>query len=194
MTGFRMSQRYDFGDGKLVPVRIHENGGGVVALTAHVDPACHVGVGCEVSGGAKIYGKAKISGRVKIIGSNLPGEVSVQIEDEAIVSGRDIVISGTVLIRDRAQVRGSVKISGAVQVMHRARVDGEGIVLEGDVKVLEGAYITGKTRIVSHGRRTIIRGEQYMKDVKVEHIVRNENQRKPRVTAVRPAIYEALAA
>lgn len=176
-----------------MPVRIHENGGGVVALTAHVDPTCQVGVGCEVSGCAKIYGRARISGRVKIIGSDLPGEVSVQIEDDAVISGRDIVISGAVLIRDKAEVRGSVKISGAVQIMHRARVDGE-VVLEGDVKVLEGAYITGKTRIISHGRRTIVRGEHYMNDVKVEHVVRNDKQRKPRITALRPVIYEALAA
>ena len=187
-----MTQRYDFGDGKLVPIRIHGNGGGVIALTAQVDDTVYVGAGCCISGFARLSKNVRISGRVKIHGENLSSGISVQIEDDVIVSG-SVQISGVVLLRDRAEIRENVRVSGCVQVMHRARVTGNAV-LDGDIQVMDSAHITGSCRFISPDRRLIFRGEHFVQSQTIEQVVRNENQRKKRVTALRPLVFTHLQA
>lgn len=185
-------QRFDFGDGHQVPVRIHDNGGGVIALTAHVDPTVFVGAGCKVWGHAKLYGRVRLVGRVLVFGHNLPGDVSVQIEDDAVIVG-SVQISGAVLIRDRTEIRDNAKLSGCVQAMHRVRICGN-TVLDGDVLVKESAYLTGNTRIISFGRRTVVQGEHYMNGQNIEYTRTSDSPRKLRASALRPAVFDTLVA
>lgn len=181
-------QRYDFGDGLLVPARVHPNGGGIVALTADVAPTVYIGAGCTVSGGAKVCGHARIVGRVQINGDISADGVSVLIEDHAIVAG-SAKISGKVLIRDRAEVRDNAQLSGAVAVMHRAHVAGDAV-LRGDIQVMDEAYIGGSTRIVSIGRRVTVRGEKCFMDEQIEHVVQTDRTRKRRASTARAVVYD----
>lgn len=184
------NQRYDFGDGRLVPVRIHENGGGIIALTAHVEPSVFVSAGCRVCGYARLLDKVRVVGRVLINGGYFPHGVSVQIENEAMIVG-SVQISGSVLVRDNAQIRDNVRLSGCVKVYHRARITGD-VVMEGNVKVTENAYVTGHSRVIALGRHVEILGDHYMNDQKVEHALATEGQKKRRATALRPVIFDTV--
>lgn len=182
------SMRYDFGDGRMVPARIHKNGGGVIALTCDVEDSVFIGRGCEVSGGTKIMGNCRIVGNVKIIGDMRPDNISVQIEDNVTVSGNSR-ITGMVLLRDNAQIRDDVVLGGSVQVIHRARVCGQAK-LNGQVTVMESSYITGATVLHSEGREMIIRGETFINGQVIEHRPKNETTRKRRVSSLRPVVFD----
>lgn len=184
--------QFNFGDGRHVPARIHENGGGVVALSADVDPSVYVSSGCKVWGKAQIRGKVRLVGNVEVFGADLAGGISVLIEDEALIAGC-VRITGAVLIRDKAEIRDNVRLSGCVQVLHRARIFGDAV-LDGDVQVMEAAFITGKSRIIANGRRIQIRGEHYIDSQCIENATSTGKQRKRRVTSMRPIVLDSIAA
>lgn len=184
--------QFNFGDGQHVPAYVHENGGGLVALTAKVDPSVFVGKGCKVWGKAEIRGKVRLVGNVEVFGADLAGGISVLIEDEALIAG-SVRITGAVLIRDKAEIRDNARLSGCVQVLHRARIHGDAV-LEGDVQVMEAAFITGKARIIANGRRITVRGEHYIDGQCIENVTSSGKQRKRRVTSMRPIVLDSIAA
>lgn len=187
-----MYSRFDFGNGFLVPVRFHENGGGVIAMTAQVAPEVFVGLGCSVGGYAKIKGNVRICGRCTIFGDLLPGDVTVQIEDNALIAG-SVDIRGSVLIRDNAQIRGNSKISGSAQILHHARIS-DNVVIDGDVVVRDQAVIQGHTKITSKGRRIEVRGEYFMKDQNHEYDLHKNKTRKRKPSTLKiVTFYQAIS-
>ncbi|MBI2606750.1 MAG: hypothetical protein HYW49_11795 [Deltaproteobacteria bacterium] len=106
------------------PGHKHPNGGGYVADTAYVDKYAYIAPGVSVCDRAQIHGAVFVSGFSEIT------------HDAMIVQEGDgeIAITGNVIIRGRAQVRGMVRISGDAEI-------------RGDAKVLDWAHITGAADI-----------------------------------------------
>lgn len=144
--------RYDFGDGRgLVEARLHENGGGVVEITAEVEPSVYVDRECVVFGFAQLRDRVRVLGRCRISGSRLPGGVSTLLEDDAIVAG-NVVIEGQVLMRDKSQARGCAKLSGQVAVMHSAVVCDNARVA-GNVRLRDHSYLHEDVTVIAEGDR-----------------------------------------
>lgn len=149
---------FDFHDGRgHVPARKHQNGGGIVALTAKVANSVFLASDVVVFGYAEVRDNVRVTGRASIQGDLLPGDISTLIEDNVKIVG-PVEIRGAVLLRDSAEIRGHVKMSGLVQVMHHSTVAGN-VVLEGDVLVLDRSHISGNIRIVSSAKQIVVRGE-----------------------------------
>lgn len=144
--------RYDFGDGRgLVEARKHENGGGIVEITAEVDPTVFVDRECVVFGFAQIRDRVRVLGRCRVSGARLPGGVSTLLEDDAIVAG-NVVIEGQVLMRDKSQARGCAKLSGHVAVMHNSVVCDNARVA-GNVRLRDHAYLHEDVTVIAEEDR-----------------------------------------
>jgi len=152
---------FDFLDGRgHVPARRHPNGGGMVALSASVDPSVFLSSDSMVFGHAQVRGNVRITGGASIQGDLLPGGISTLIEDDVKIVGA-VKIRGAVLLRNSANIRGPVWMSGTVQVMHHATVAGN-TRLEGDVVILDQSYVSGNVRIVAISRQIVLRGEEVL--------------------------------
>lgn len=106
---------FDFGAGP-VPAHRHQNGGGWVADTAHVDPSAYVGRFAMVFGRAEVYGDAEIYG-------------AAEVYDEARISGDALVfgsakVFGSARVSDNAMVYGDANISGDARIYGCARISG----------------------------------------------------------------------
>lgn len=124
---------HDFRDGAgPVPARPHPNGGGLVAVTAWVDPLAYVGRDACVMGNARIFGAPRIEG----------GAI---VRDNAVVEGRP-VISEQAVVADFARVSGEAVVRGAAKVIDKAQVF-ERAKVDSYARICEGARIAGDARI-----------------------------------------------
>ena len=150
---------HDFGDGRgFVPARRHTNGGGMVALTATVEPTVFLGPGCAVFGHACLLGKVHVSGGARISGLRYPPDISTRLEDQVRISG-NVVIEGCVLMRDNAQARGNARLTGAVQMHHRS-IAADRALMEGDVILLDSVYLGGDVAVLGRTEQIVIQGEE----------------------------------
>lgn len=147
---------FDFGDGNgYVASRRHENGGGIVSTSAHVDPTVFLSSESCVFGHAKILGNVRVTGRSRISGRLYPGGMSTLIEDDVLISGNTL-IEGCVLLRNQAQIRDNAQLIGGIQVAHHAIVSGNAKLM-GDVLVLDHALITDDVQVDGREKQIVVK-------------------------------------
>ncbi len=110
---FAKIETFDFGDGP-VPAHQHNNGGGWVADTAHVDDTVYVGPD------ARVYGEARVLNGVKIFNN-------VRVYDQAQMLDR-------VILKDQARIHGTAIIEGSIVICDDVCVN--------SVKISKDAEIT----------------------------------------------------
>ena len=95
MTKMLLKETFDFGRGS-VPAHQHENGGGWVADTAHVDETAFVGPDARVYGNARVYNYVHVIDHAQVYGN-------AQLHNH-------------VMVRDRARIHGTAIIEGVVHI------------------------------------------------------------------------------
>lgn len=162
---------HDFQDGRgEVEVRRHENGGGLVEVSAWADPTVYVaseasiregGVvrddasidDCAVVSGGVVSGRARIKDRATVSGGNISGEALIsgksRIEGDPEIAGR-AEVSGSAIVRGSAQIINRAVISGGI-VEGRARIGGTVVMRSG--RVAGRAMIGGNVTISGSGVR-----------------------------------------
>ncbi len=154
-------RKYDFRDGRgYVGAIVHPNGGGLVAITAHVEPSVYLAKGVEVFGHAKLTGNVRVSGRVRISGDYFPCGMSTLIEDDVTISG-EVVIEGFVLLRDRVSVRDRAQLRGAVRAMHSVVVC-QNARLSGDITLRDKVFVGGDACLLAHDETIELSGDQWI--------------------------------
>ena len=101
----------------------HTNGGGLVALTAHVQPSVFVGENAAVLGRAIVRGKVRIEGQA-IIEDKAKVSGNVRLREEARVSG-NAVLEGQVTMRRHSRVGGNAHLKGIIFLDYYAFVGDE---------------------------------------------------------------------
>lgn len=150
----------DFGDGAgKVPAHQHENGGGWVAETAHVEPSCYVGPHAVVYGNAritekaiindyaKVYGNARVYGNAKVYGEAQVYDLA-QVYDNAKVSGRakvyeSAIVANNAMVYDDAKVHGNAIVRNNAEVLHEAEIYGEADIYD-SIKIYDNCVVSRK--------------------------------------------------
>lgn len=120
----------DIVDVRTEHYRIHQNGGGLVALTAHVADSVYVAP------------RATIKDRAIVVGS-------VRLFDRAVIEDQAVVADACTL-RGESSVGGEAILRGSVQLSHEARADGNarlsgGLHLQHFARVSQGTLAGGMT-------------------------------------------------
>lgn len=171
----------DFGDGQgYVAARRHPNGGGLVAMSAHVDDTVYLAADAMVFGHAKVTDNVRITGRAKISGKLYRPNVSTLIEGNASICG-NVEITCCVLVSGNAEIRGNVKLLGGVQVTHHAVIDGN-VELSGDVLVLDRSFISGNIKIIADDKQILIKGDD---NIQGNRVIKSTEQLRASTSADR---------
>lgn len=104
----------------------HANGGGLVALTAHVQPSVFVGENAAVLGRAIVRGE-------------------VRVEDQAIIED-NAKVSGKGRLRDETRVSGNAVLEGRVNMRRHSRV-AENAHLKGIISLDYYAFVGDESRL-----------------------------------------------
>lgn len=113
----------------------HENGGGWVYKTAHVEPTAYVGPGALVYGTATVRENAVIKDYARIFGNAWIAE-NARIKNYACVEGRAIVC-GNAVISDEAYITDLAYIGGDAHIIGNAWVGG-------NMSIITGTFDTPK--------------------------------------------------
>lgn len=150
----------DFKDGRgKVPAHQHENGGGWVAETAHVDPSCFVGPHAVVYGHARVienavindyarvYGNARIYGSAKVYG-NAQVYDTAQVYDNAKISGHAKVyensrVVNNALVYDNAEVYGNSIVRNNAEVLNYGKILGNADIYD-SIKIYDNCIVSRK--------------------------------------------------
>ncbi len=142
-----------------VGYRYHNNGGGLVALTAKVDATSFV------SAGSKIEGEAEVSSNCRIEGFSIV-RGGAKISDHVVVRGSTLVegnayVSAAALLED-AEVSGAARITGPCFVGSGTLIT-EKAVIEGSVTVVNAqvrghAQLRDKVEIRGDANRSVLVG------------------------------------
>jgi len=171
----------DFGDGLgYVAARRHVNGGGLVAVTAHVDDSVYLAAEAMVFGHARITDNVRITGRAKISGKKYPCGISTLIEGNASICG-NVEITCCALVADHAEIRGNVKLFGGVQVLHHAIVSGD-VELSGDVLILDQSFISGNIKIIADDKQILVKGDD---NIQGNRVIKSLDQLKASIITER---------
>lgn len=107
----------------MINYRVHENGGGLVAETAKVEKSVHVGEYCTV------HDRAVVIGNVKLLDS-------VQVYDNAVICGDEIVMDGSISVRGNSTVSKRVKLFGSVQIYHDVHLSKDAVFQQTDKDIM----------------------------------------------------------
>ncbi len=138
-----IKETFDFGNGP-VPAHKHENGGGWVADTAHVDDTVYVGPDARVYGFAKVYDHVRINDQATVYGQ-------AQLHNDVCISNtaqifNNAIIRNSVSVRHQAKVYGHAQLFNHVTIKDKANISGY-IVLRGSVIIAKDVKFDSNLRI-----------------------------------------------
>jgi hypothetical protein len=100
--------------------RIHQNGGGLVALTAHVAPSVYVAPRAIVKDRAIVVGSVRLFDRAVIEDQAVVADACTLRGDSSV--GGEAILRGSVQLNHEARVDGTARLSGGLQLQYFARV------------------------------------------------------------------------
>lgn len=103
-----------------VKYRVHEKGGGLVALTARVEPDVYVDKGAMVKDRAIVVGGVRLFDRAVIEGDGIVAD-SCTLRGGSSVGG-EAIVRGNVTLAHSARIDGDARVTGGVQLQHFAHI------------------------------------------------------------------------
>lgn len=110
----------DIVDVRTEQYRIHQNGGGLVALTAHVAASVYVAPKAIIKDHAIVVGSVRLFDRAVIEDSAVVGDACTLRGDSSV--GGEAILRGSVQLNHEARVDGNARLSGGLQLQYFARV------------------------------------------------------------------------
>lgn len=100
--------------------RIHDNGGGLVSLTATVAPSVYVAEGAMIKDHAVVVGTVRLFDRSVIEGRAMVADMCT-LRDNSCIGG-DAVVRGQVTLAHHARIDGDARVNGGVLLQHFAHI------------------------------------------------------------------------